>query len=194
VAGKRPAGSRNSLQHTPSNRRWRPGTHALREIKYYQSAAMAEFLVLPKYSFMRVVKEISDQHSPGYHRFRWQSDALTCLQMATEHILVLYMEMTRKMALHAKRQTIMKKDSELLRDLWNTIDPSSPIGQLSEFSKTSNGLYNSQAQQRTQNARLEAWDKREQLEAMNSAVPSSITHFLRGWKHPRHGRRRENKN
>ena len=66
-------------------------------------------------------------------------DALICLQLFTEHILVMVFEMTysfivnllilkNKIAIHVKRQTIMDHDMQLLRDLWGTIAPESALG------------------------------------------------------------------
>jgi len=35
---------------------------------------------------------------------------------------------SQKLAIHAKRQTVMNKDIHCLRDLWYSIDPTSHIG------------------------------------------------------------------
>ena len=64
---------------------------ALREIKYYQSNAMAESLMIPAGSFQRLVKEISDTVYPN---LRWEKDGIYALQTCTEHILVMFFEMT----------------------------------------------------------------------------------------------------
>ena len=63
---------------------------ALREIKYYQSAAFRETLVLPHAAFKKVVKEIIENFARS---LRFQLDALTALQWATEHFMILFMEM-----------------------------------------------------------------------------------------------------
>src|SRR5204863_2506495 len=74
---------------------------ALREIRYYQSVAMAESLLIPRRSFERVVKEIC--HDLKVHEgrgryfqghFRWETDALYALQTMTEDILLMVFEMT----------------------------------------------------------------------------------------------------
>ena len=66
---------------------------ALREIRYYQSEAMSEALLLPQRSFQLVVQEICDVLCPG-KRLRWQRDALVALQMVSEDVIVMIMEMT----------------------------------------------------------------------------------------------------
>lgn len=94
--------------------------------------------MIPVLPFARLVREISDEVCSG---LKWQSDALTALQWASEHILIMIMEMgyclsvlrsflinSLKLAYHAKRVTLMDKDVKLLRDLWFYIDPNSPIG------------------------------------------------------------------
>ena len=127
-------------------RRYRPGSiflsndaltiaRALREIRYYQSKATANTLLLPFTSFSRLVREIAEDY--GRHLL-WERDALVALQMMTEHIMVMIFEMTyhpsylfdgrQKLAIHAKRITISDKDMRILRDLWGTIDPTSTIG------------------------------------------------------------------
>jgi len=71
---------------------------ALREIRYYQSAAMDESLMIPKKCFALLVREISEMittenlgsREKGLH---WEADALTALQIMTEHVIVMLMEM-----------------------------------------------------------------------------------------------------
>ena len=112
---------------------------ALREIRYYQSEAMDGRSLLSKLGFSWVVKEIATRGVFGVE-YRWENDALVALQMATEHIMVMMFELTcdtlpfeaadcrNKLAIHAKRVTIQPKDMSLLRDLWHSIDPTSPMG------------------------------------------------------------------
>jgi histone H3/H4 len=111
---------------------------ALREIRYYQSEAMDGRCLLSKLGFSRVVREIAGGAVLGAE-YRWESDALVALQMATEHIMIMMFELTcdtltfkvvdcrNKLAIHAKRVTIQPKDMSLLRDLWHSIDPTSPM-------------------------------------------------------------------
>jgi histone H3/H4 len=89
-------------------RRYRPGSiiphsitfnllaKALREIKYYQSEAMADALLLPYAAFIKVIKEITDECSPP--GLRWERDAVVALQMMIEHVLVMVFEMTYLLA------------------------------------------------------------------------------------------------
>lgn len=71
---------------------------ALREIRYYQSAAMADKLIIPQASFAKLVRQIC--HDIAYTAGlgpeikQWERDGLVSLQLATEHILTLIFEMT----------------------------------------------------------------------------------------------------
>ena len=111
---------------------------ALWEIHYYQSAAMTEALLLPNHPFQCLVKDIDDEVWTASGLW-WEGDAIYALQTCTEHVLVMIFEMTyyisivlltprNKLAIHAKHETIMVKDMQLLRDLWQWIDPTSSIG------------------------------------------------------------------
>ncbi|GMN60512.1 hypothetical protein TIFTF001_029618 [Ficus carica] len=55
--------------------RYKPGTVALREIRYFQRSSK---LLIPALPFIRCVKEISNQLSPDITR--WQAEALMALQ------------------------------------------------------------------------------------------------------------------
>ena len=89
--------------------RFKPGTVALREVKRYQKDAKA---LLPRASFQRLVRSIVSDLD---HELRFQSAALMALQEASEAYVVGLFEDTNLCAIHAKRQTIMKKDMELAR-------------------------------------------------------------------------------
>ncbi|BGP55170.1 hypothetical protein JCM8202_002048 [Rhodotorula sphaerocarpa] len=96
--------------------RFRPGTVALREIRYFQKSTD---LLLRRLPFARLVREIAmeffedeDGNSAG---LRWQSSALLALQEATEAYLVHLFEDSNLCALHAKRVTIMQRDMQLVR-------------------------------------------------------------------------------
>lgn len=67
-----------------------------------------------KMPFQRVVREVVNEIRPGAD-FRWQADALNCLQEATEAMLVTVFELSNLYALHAKRVTVMAKDLQLVR-------------------------------------------------------------------------------
>jgi histone H3/H4 len=69
---------------------------ALREIKYYQSAAMDEMLMIPQAAFIRLVRDISrhicDERRLG--EYRWERDALVALQTMSETILTIVFGLT----------------------------------------------------------------------------------------------------
>ncbi len=72
---------------TPVRRRYRPGTVALREIRFYQRSTE---LLIRKLPFARLVREIQTQYSNK--EFRWQAEALLALQEAAEAHLVRIFE------------------------------------------------------------------------------------------------------
>ena len=89
--------------------RYRPGTVALREIRKYQKTTT---LLIRKYPFQRLVREIAQVHRPD---LRFQSAAEMALQEASEAYLVRLFEDTNLCAIHAKRVTIMPKDMQLAK-------------------------------------------------------------------------------
>ena len=94
------------------SRRLRPGTKALREIRFFQKT---DHSLIPKLSFCRVVKEVLMNVLGGAQQFRIQSLALEALQESSEQFLVRYFEEANLCAIHAKRVTLMSKDMQLLR-------------------------------------------------------------------------------
>ena len=90
-------------------RRYRPRTVALREIRRYQKTTK---LLLLKDPFSRIVREIAQDFKKD---LRFQSNAVLALQESSEAYLTVLFEDTNLCAIHAKRVTIMKKDSELAR-------------------------------------------------------------------------------
>ena len=95
---------------TPSKRRFRPGTVALREIRAYQRSTQ---LLIPRLPFSRLVKEIAQQY--GTNGLRFQSSALMALQEATEAYMVQLFEDCVLCCVHARRVTVMPKDMTLAR-------------------------------------------------------------------------------
>ncbi|KAH9844278.1 histone-fold-containing protein [Rhodofomes roseus] len=98
-------------------KRFRPGTVALREIRKYQKSTE---LLIRKLPFSRVVREIAldmmtDMVDYGDMGLRWQSSAILALQEATEAYLVHLFEDANLCAIHAKRVTLMQKDIQLAR-------------------------------------------------------------------------------
>ena len=113
--GRRNAPAPNT--HAKKPHKYRPGTVALREIRRYQKSTE---LLIRRLPFQRLVRQIVDElrNDPNEaikdeHRF--QSDALACLQEASEAYLVGLFEDTNLCAIHAKRVTIMPKDIQLAR-------------------------------------------------------------------------------
>lgn len=91
------------------NMRFRPGTVALREIKRYQKNT---HLLLLKAPFQRFVRSICEGIDA---QLRFQSQALLAVQEAAEMYLIGLFEDSNLCAIHANRQTVMKKDMELAR-------------------------------------------------------------------------------
>ncbi|KAI0677594.1 histone-fold-containing protein [Trametes maxima] len=109
--------ARSSRAHV--EKRFRPGTVALREIRKYQKSTD---LLIRKLPFSRVVREIAldmmtDTIDYGATGLRWQSSAILALQEATEAFLVHMFEDANLCAIHAKRVTIMQRDIQLARRL-----------------------------------------------------------------------------
>ena len=107
--GPAAGGVKNAEKPSGTTRRFKAGTVALREIKRYQKS---NDLLLPRAPFMRLVKSIAESED---HQLRFQSQAIQALQEATEAYIVGLFEDTNLCAIHAKRQTVMKKDMELAR-------------------------------------------------------------------------------
>jgi len=75
----------------------------------------------------------------------------------------------------------MQKDMDILRDIWNTIDPESHIGRASDFHTTTTRTRHRNAEderilQQREQARQEAATHHQ----LGRAVPRRIEHFLRG--------------
>ena len=90
-------------------RRFKAGTVALREVKRYQKSLD---MLLPRAPFQRLVRSICEDLD---HELRFQSQALTAIQEATEAYITGLFEDTNLCAIHANRVTVMKKDMDLAR-------------------------------------------------------------------------------
>ena len=92
-----------------SHHHYKPGTHALLEIAYYQKNWG---LILSKAAFARLVREVVDDVKTG---MRWQSSAILVLQEGTEaYIVGLYGDVVLE-AIHGRRVTIMPKDMHIVQ-------------------------------------------------------------------------------
>jgi histone H3 len=96
-------------------KRYRPGTVALREIRKFQKSTE---LLVKKLPFARLVREITnDVKSPNLDNIRFTKEAMLALQEMAEAYMVSLFEDCNKLAIHAKRVTIMPKDLKLARDV-----------------------------------------------------------------------------
>lgn len=59
-----------------------------------QISAMAEMRLLPFNTFVRLVREMASEARTVDYDHRWERDARVCLQLFTEHILIMIFEMT----------------------------------------------------------------------------------------------------
>lgn len=98
--GTRPSGKTPGTPGT-KRKRFRPGTKALKDIRYYQKTTS---LLIRKLPFCRLVREITQDNE--YYRTRWTAEALVALQEACEAFIVGLFEDVNLCALHAKRVTI----------------------------------------------------------------------------------------
>ena len=94
---------------TKRTARYRPGALALKEIRRYQSTTE---LLIRKLPFQRLVREIGQQFMK---EVRFQSQAVGCLQEASEAYLVGLFADVNLCAIHAKRVTVMPRDVLLAR-------------------------------------------------------------------------------
>jgi histone H3 len=86
-----------------------PGTKAVLEIRKYQKSGD---LLLPKLAVQRLVREIAQDFK---NDLRFQGSALEALHQAAEWYCVDLLEDTNLCAIHAKRVTVMPKDTRLAR-------------------------------------------------------------------------------
>jgi len=93
-------------------RRDKPGTDAMRQIKYYQKHA--DCLMLPKAPFERLEKEIMQDYLDD---FRLGHKAVIAVQAAAEAYLVEILREAVKVAIAAGRETVMPKDLQLVRQI-----------------------------------------------------------------------------
>ena len=115
--GSRPHVASKAMQKQAAGvkkpRRFKPGTVALREIRRYQKTTD---LLIRKLPFQRLVREIAQDFKTD---LRFQASAIMALQEASEAYLVGLFENANLAAIHAKRVTIMPKDLQLVRTIWD---------------------------------------------------------------------------
>lgn len=117
VAQKKVPGKKAPRKQLPDppprvrNRRYRPGTRALMEIRKLQRSTD---LLIKKLPFQRLVREVAQDFKTD---LRFERTAVLALQEAAEKYLVQLFEDTNLCCIHAKRVTIDKKDIDLARRL-----------------------------------------------------------------------------
>ena len=87
--------------------KWKPGTRALQEIRFYQKSMP---LLLRRIPFLHLIREVAQNFKTN---LRFTADATYTLQCASEDYLVRLFEDSNLCAIHAKRVTIMPKDIQL---------------------------------------------------------------------------------
>jgi histone H3 len=92
-------------------RRFRPGTVALKEIRYFQRASET---LIRRQPFTRLVREVAQDFKDD---LRFQMSAIDVLHRFIEAKLIDMMEKANRTAIHAKRVTVMPKDLQLARRL-----------------------------------------------------------------------------
>ena len=92
-----------------SVRRLRPGTLALREIKFYQHTQVFLIAIRP---FIRLCCEIRQDYKTDIH---WKPEAFFTLQQAAEAFLTGYFSDVNIAAIHRKKVTIGPKDMNLVK-------------------------------------------------------------------------------
>ena len=92
-------------------RRWRPGTLALREIKFYQHTQVFLIAIRP---FVRLCRELGQDVKTD---IRWRPEAFFALQQASEAFLTGYFSDVNIAAIHRKKVTIGLKDMKLVKKI-----------------------------------------------------------------------------
>ncbi|XP_046645123.1 histone H3-like centromeric protein cnp1 [Daphnia pulicaria] len=101
----------SSFRDSAGKKRYRPGSKALKEIRHYQRGTG---LLIPRSPFTRVIKQISEELT-GNSAFRFTSEALECLQVASEAMVIQLFEDSVWTMVNAKRLTLMVQDIQLVR-------------------------------------------------------------------------------
>ena len=89
--------------------RFRPGTKAIRSIKYQQK--FSECLAIPKVNFERLVREICQEYKED---LRFSEGVFELLQLVVEEYIVGLCKHAYTCAIHAERTTIKAKDIKLV--------------------------------------------------------------------------------
>ena len=88
--------------------KWKPGTRALREIRFYQKSTA---LLLRHLPILYLIREVAQDFKTD---LRFTADAAYTLQCTSEDYLVRLFEDSNLCAIHARCVTIMPKDVQLV--------------------------------------------------------------------------------
>jgi len=100
----------NKADKVKAPHRFKPGTVALREIRYQQKHS--ENFALPKLNFSRLTREIGQDYREDV---RYSHNFMELFQLVVEDYLVGILKDANRCAIHAERQTIYPKDLQLAR-------------------------------------------------------------------------------
>ena len=89
--------------------RFKPGTVALRNIRYQQK--YSDCLAIPKFNFSRLVREIAQDFKSN---IRFSGGVIDLLQLVTENHLVNLCSFANLCAIHVGRETLFPKDLQLV--------------------------------------------------------------------------------
>ncbi|KAF3077734.1 hypothetical protein TWF594_005956 [Orbilia oligospora] len=104
------------------SRRWKSGTVALREIKFYQKHTG---FLLPKMTFARICRELLQEtdYATREGGLRVKKSTLEALQEATEVFMVKYFQICNTFAIHRDRVTVGPKDITLWKQIMREFCP-----------------------------------------------------------------------
>ena len=110
---------RSSKEHSDSAgehkpHRFKPGTIALREIRYQQKNS--DKLIFPRANFKRLTIEIAQDY---HDNVRFSASFIELLQLVVENYIVDMLEDANLCAIHSGRQTLSPKDIQLARRIRN---------------------------------------------------------------------------
>jgi histone H3 len=108
----RSKGKKDKLEPSETKKvhRFKPGTVALRDIRFQQKNS--EHFCIPKVNFSRLVREVAQDY---HDEMRFSKNFMELFQLVVEDYLVGLMGMANLCAIHAGRQTIFPKDIQLAR-------------------------------------------------------------------------------
>lgn len=109
--GKTKEGKTKRTHHVKKPHRFKPGTVALRKIRYYQKK---DKLIIPNAVIKRFVKEVAQDFK---EELRFSRGALNALHIWLESYLVMLFRFANDAAIHAKRHTVASKDLQFARRL-----------------------------------------------------------------------------